>query len=463
MTEQWADAWANDIASIKSDVPYDNSATRLRALLKKGLLRHTDLRNNPERFFLAHRLLARHATSLGPGFWIRFTVQYNLFAGTVLGLGGPDQVALLDEMQEKGELGCFGLTERLAGVNSGLVVNTTITWHPEKQQFLLNCPNEGSYKNWISQGLTADKAVVMADLTVEGKSHGPHAFLMDFRRNGQLVEGVTIGDMGVKTIGNDLDNAWISFNNVWLPKSAMLDKFCSIEGDQYVQKVKDVPIFSMIGQRLFSGRVAVAQAALEFGKSLFESTKHYSDDKKCWSPNPGVEPSLSTVPQLVDLYAEADAQFERLSSYVSLCEKQLSACLRADTIPSLQLIEAIAVAKVKSVEDTISLCFRLKQDVGSFALMGGTGFEQMDFLQCCKFAEGDSRILMQKMVRDRLKALKKGTKSGSEEEARLCSNLAKAAAAGKNIWIDNYQEVYTLAELIMTGVMGSYTQAKSKL
>ena len=26
-----------------------------------GLLRHTDLNNNPERFFLAHRLLARHA------------------------------------------------------------------------------------------------------------------------------------------------------------------------------------------------------------------------------------------------------------------------------------------------------------------------------------------------------------------------------------------------------------------
>ena len=39
-------------------------------------------------------------------------MQYNLFAGTVLGLGGPDQVAVLDEMQDKGELGCFGLTER---------------------------------------------------------------------------------------------------------------------------------------------------------------------------------------------------------------------------------------------------------------------------------------------------------------------------------------------------------------
>lgn len=29
------------------------------------------------------------------------------------------------------------------------------------------------------------------------------------------------------------------------------------------------------------------------------------------------------------------------------------------------------------------------------------GFEMTDFLQACKFAEGDSRILMQKMARDR--------------------------------------------------------------
>jgi len=32
----------------------------------------------------------------------------------------------------------------------------------------------------------------------------------------------------------------------------------------------------------------------------------------------------------------------------------------------------------------------------------------LDFLQCCKFAEGDSRILMQKMTRDALKAHGKG-------------------------------------------------------
>ena len=40
---------------------------------------------------------------------------------------------------------------------------------------------------------------------------------------------------------------------------------------------------AMIGQRLFSGRVAVAWAALTFTRKLFEMTKRYSDQKKCRS------------------------------------------------------------------------------------------------------------------------------------------------------------------------------------
>jgi hypothetical protein len=61
--------------------------------VRKGTLRFTDIHDDPERFFLAHRLLAKHAPEHGPGFWIRFTVQFNLFAGSVVALGGPQQLA----------------------------------------------------------------------------------------------------------------------------------------------------------------------------------------------------------------------------------------------------------------------------------------------------------------------------------------------------------------------------------
>ena len=53
------------------------------------------------------------------------------------------------------------------------------------------------------------------------------------------------------------------------------------------------------------------------------------------------------------------------------------------------------------METAIELTFRLKkQEVGSYALMDEASFKNSDFLQCCKFAEGDSRILSQKLARD---------------------------------------------------------------
>ena len=99
--------------NLRSDVSYEESSKQLRKIIKSEVLKFTDLRNNPSKFFKSHKLLAELSPSLGPGFWIRFTVQYNLFAGTILAVGNSEQVKLLDGMQKKGQLGCFALTEKL--------------------------------------------------------------------------------------------------------------------------------------------------------------------------------------------------------------------------------------------------------------------------------------------------------------------------------------------------------------
>lgn len=179
--DAWNNAWQQEVADIKYLDNHFDSAAQLRGIVSRGLLKFSDLRDAPARFFEAHRQIAARSTELGPGFFIRFTVQYNLFAGTILGCGGETHLELLDEMQAKGQLGCFALTEKFAGVNSGLVVNTEIEWDHAARKFILNTPTEGAKKNWISQGFTADKAVVIANLTVGGQAVGPHAFVMDFR------------------------------------------------------------------------------------------------------------------------------------------------------------------------------------------------------------------------------------------------------------------------------------------
>lgn len=477
-TDHSDDKWESDFleatATIHSDVTHEESAACMRELVKSGLLRHTDLRDRPERFFKAHRLLARHAVEHGPGFWIRFTVHYNLCFGTVLAVGGPEQIAALDAVQEAGQLGCFALTERLAGVQSGLVVETEASYDAAAQEFVLHTPNEGAAKNWISQGFTADKAVVLAALTVAGKNVGPHAFLMDLRRGGELVSGVSVGDMGIKTTGNDLDNAWISFDKVRLPRSALLNAHADVdEHGSYARRTADIAPFEMIGQRLYTGRVAVAQAALAYRSQLFEVTKAYADAKPV--PAPRTHPSgappprLSGIPQLRHLFAEADERAARIEAFVGRCEERLTPLLRTGALPGAALTQAIATAKVKAVETSIDLCWRLKQEVGSYALMGSSGFKHLDFLNCCKFAEGDSRVLMQKMARDRLRQFGQDRKANvtppasHAAEAELCGRLGAAMAAAKGdkalelaLWDDNWQTVYALAEATMARTMSEF-------
>jgi hypothetical protein len=48
-----------------------------------------------------------------------------------------------------------------------------------------------------------DKTVVLADLIIDGESKGPHAFVMDFRIQDTLVDGITVADMGQKTVSVD--------------------------------------------------------------------------------------------------------------------------------------------------------------------------------------------------------------------------------------------------------------------
>ena len=101
--EEWAKQFTTAISEIHGRCGYVESSEMLRKLVKTGLLKYTDLQERPERFFQAHRLLlSPNNISEGSGFGVRFTVQFNLFAGTILGLGSEEQVAMLGDFQERG-------------------------------------------------------------------------------------------------------------------------------------------------------------------------------------------------------------------------------------------------------------------------------------------------------------------------------------------------------------------------
>lgn len=458
-TERFLDVVRNDLPLATDPA---KSSQLLRRLVKSELLRFTDMRAAPEKFFLAHRLLSSVGLN---GFGVRFTVQFNLFAGSILGLGGEEQIALLDEFQRDGTLGCFLLTEKKAGVLSGLIVETTCDWCQATESFTLHTPSDSAAKNWISQGFVAERGVVIADLRIDGKSHGPHAFLMTLRgEGGQLLPGIRVEDMGYKTIANDLDNARVWFDKVRLPRKALLNKFADLDAQgRYVQVGEERMRIEVIGQRLLTGRQAIAEAALVSARVLHMRTEAYASKKVCNGLSG--ERTLESMPQMRAVLDESYAALDSMEAFTSGVEERLNECLRAGTIPSPELVDAIAIAKIKCIDVAIQRCHALRQEVGSYALMHATGFELVDMLLCCKFAEGDSRILQQKLARDRLKQLKKqglasaaasvlGMSADSREALaalRLASqlhsagrDLAKLEAAMDASW----REIYHLADLI---------------
>jgi acyl-CoA oxidase len=90
--------------------------------------------------------------------------------------------------------------------------------------------------------------------------------------------------------------------------------------------------------------------------------------------------------------------------------------------------------------------------------MDATGFGETHFLQACKFAEGDSRILMQKLARDRLKAKKD---VGSEKELALVAQLKQVAGKGQEAWDEHFEDVYDLAWTMVTRIINEYTPGES--
>ena len=86
-------------------------------------------------------------------------------------------------------------------------------------------------KFWIGGAAkTANTTVIFAQLYVDGKCYGPHAFVLPIRdKNTHLpLNGITIGDCGKKEGLDAIDNGFMIFDNVRIPKDNLLNRFSDV-------------------------------------------------------------------------------------------------------------------------------------------------------------------------------------------------------------------------------------------
>lgn len=217
----------------------------------------------------------------------RIGINLGLFLSCIRGNGTFEQLNYWAMMKEtaylKGIYGCFGMTELAHGSNvAGL--ETTATFDQENDEFIINTPHIGATKWWIGGAAhSATHCSVYARLIVNGQDYGVKTFVVPLRdSNHDLNPGITVGDIGAKMGRDGIDNGWIQFSNVRIPRFFMLQKFCKVtrEGDVTLPPLEQLAYSALLGGRVMmvldsfrtSARFSTIALRYAIGRRQFKSS-----------------------------------------------------------------------------------------------------------------------------------------------------------------------------------------------
>ncbi|MBX9981797.1 MULTISPECIES: acyl-CoA dehydrogenase [Mycobacterium] len=199
---------------------------------------------------------------------VKAGVQWGLFGGAVENLGTERHASYVKDIITLDLLGCFAMTETGHG-SDVQSLETTATYDPETEEFVVNSPTPTSRKDYIGGAAeTATIAAVFAQLIThqDGKpvNHGVHCVLVPIRdADGNDLPGVTTSDCHYKGGLPGVDNGRIMFDNVRVPRVNLLNKYGEVEPDgTYTSPIDNANrrFFTMIGT-LIRGRVTVGGSA----------------------------------------------------------------------------------------------------------------------------------------------------------------------------------------------------------
>ncbi|WP_134109949.1 acyl-CoA dehydrogenase family protein [Kribbella pratensis] len=215
---------------------------------------------------------------------VKAGVQFGLFAGAILHLGTEKhhERYLADAVSGR-LLGCFAMTETGHGSNVQ-ALGTTATYDETTGEFVVHTPTNEARKDYIGNAARHGRmAAVFAQLVVGGESHGVHCLLVPIRaEDGTPLPGVRLSDCGPKLGLNGVDNGRIVFDQVRVPRDALLDRYAQVDADgNYTSAIEnpDRRFFTMLGT-LVQGRVSVGGAAINASKVALTIAIRYGDQRR---------------------------------------------------------------------------------------------------------------------------------------------------------------------------------------
>ena len=335
---------------------------------------------------------------------VKFGVQFGLFGGSIYFLGSPThRKEYLPDIAAGRLLGCFAMTELEHGSNVR-DLRTQATFDSDQDEWVIHTPDPGARKEWIGNAAAhGQMAVVFAQLSIGDLSYGVHAFLVPIRsKTGRVAPGVSIEDCGHKMGLNGVDNGRISFEQVRVPRTNLLNRFAQVDRQgQYTSPITgdSKRFFTMLGT-LVGGRVGIAGASISVAKSALTIAVRYGVMRRQFGPAGKPETRIldypthqrRLMPRLAATYALAFS-FQELAAMFSAQDETQRRELET-------LAAGMKVYATRHTTDTLQICREC---------CGGQGFLSSNRMPRLKADsdvfttfEGDNTVLLQLVAKNLL-------------------------------------------------------------
>lgn len=307
----------------------------------------------------------------------------------------------------KGMVGCFAMTELGHGSNvPGL--ETTATFDEASDQFIIHTPNITATKWWIGGAAhSATHAAVFAQLIVKGKNYGTKCFVVPLRDPStyNTLPGINIGDLGKKMGRDGIDNGYIQFTHVRIPRSYMLMKHTKVSRSG---QVKEPKLQQLTYGALLQGRVAMVVDSGNVSKKALTIAIRYAAVRRQFSNSKSdIETKLLDYPihqrRLMPLLAQTFAMLFTGAEMTAMYNKMMSRLENAksgdtDLEQVLEMLKEThstsAGLKAFCTWNCLSTIEACRQACGGHGYSAYTGLAGMyqDFAVQCTW-EGDNTIL----------------------------------------------------------------------